>query len=116
MLHLEANFEMEHPALNLDDHPLLEAGWFCAEFEKPISELSSPDWLVELLSLEASAPVASGDETRKAVRDLLRHGGHKPAGRGKPASEFLHKAASNAGLGSINLPVDLCNAASLHSA
>jgi DNA/RNA-binding domain of Phe-tRNA-synthetase-like protein len=46
---------------------------------------------------------------------MLRHGGHKPAGRGKPASEYLVRAAADGRLGSINMPVDLCNVVSLHS-
>ena len=49
------------------------------------------------------------------VRDLLRHGGFKPTGRSKPASEYLIKAADKGFLGPINLPVDACNVVSLHS-
>jgi DNA/RNA-binding domain of Phe-tRNA-synthetase-like protein len=49
------------------------------------------------------------------VRDLLRHGGYKPTGRGKPASEYLIRAATEGSLGSINLVVDACNVVSLHS-
>lgn len=56
------------------------------------------------------------DETlRAAIRDLLRAGGYKPTGRGKPASEYLVRAASEGALGSINAAVDVCNAVSLHS-
>ncbi|MEM9489004.1 MAG: phenylalanine--tRNA ligase beta subunit-related protein, partial [Myxococcota bacterium] len=43
------------------------------------------------------------------------HGGYKPTGRGKPASEYLVRAAGDGGLRSINLAVDACNAVSLHS-
>jgi len=46
---------------------------------------------------------------------MLRHGGYKPTGRGKPASEYLVRAASEGGLASINAAVDACNAVSLHS-
>jgi len=50
------------------------------------------------------------------VRKLLRHGGYKPSGRGKPAAEYLLGVAnSGEGPGAINLAVDLCNAVSLHS-
>jgi DNA/RNA-binding domain of Phe-tRNA-synthetase-like protein len=45
----------------------------------------------------------------------LRHGGFKPAGRSKPASEYLIKAASDNALSSISLAVDACNVVSLHS-
>jgi DNA/RNA-binding domain of Phe-tRNA-synthetase-like protein len=46
---------------------------------------------------------------------LLRHGGFRPTGRSKPASEYLLKAVNDARLSSINLAVDACNAVSLHS-
>jgi DNA/RNA-binding domain of Phe-tRNA-synthetase-like protein len=46
---------------------------------------------------------------------MLRHWGHKPAGRGKPASEYLVRAVDRGELGSINTAVDICNAVSLHS-
>jgi DNA/RNA-binding domain of Phe-tRNA-synthetase-like protein len=41
-------------------------------------------------------------------------GGYKPTGRGKPASEYLARAAADGALGSINAAVDACNAVSLH--
>ena len=63
----------------------------------------------------AGAPMQSDDRVREAVRALLRQGGFKPAGRSKPASEFLIKAVQENLLGSINLAVDVCNAVSLHS-
>ena len=44
-----------------------------------------------------------------------RHGGFKPTGRSKPASEYLLKAVEEGRLSSINLAVDICNAVSLHS-
>ena len=102
--------ELDHAA-----HPLLQLGLLEVEFPEPIGQTPSPSWLTAQLSASAEAPVASSDDVRKAVRDLLRHGGYKPAGRGKPASEFLVKAASADALSSINLPVDLCNVVSLHS-
>ena len=106
---------MDTPSLSIDDHPLLDAGRLWANFAAPLSDRPSPGWLVELLSAEAKTPLSATDEVRGAVRDLLRHGGYKPSGRGKPASEFLRKAAASGKLGSINLAVDLCNAVSLHS-
>ncbi len=53
--------------------------------------------------------------SRDAVRALLRQTGFKASGRSKPASEFLEKLLNEQKMGSINLPVDLCNAASLWS-
>ena len=64
---------------------------------------------------QAGAPVSRSEEIRGQVRDLLRHGGYKPTGRGKPASEYLVRAAGEGVLGSINLAVDACNVVSLHS-
>ncbi len=52
---------------------------------------------------------------RAAVRDLLRHGGYKPTGRGKPASEYLLRAVGDLALCSINAAVDACNVASMHA-
>lgn len=101
--------------LTADPHPVLDAAWLTAEFPAPLGSSPSPEWLVALLSLEAPSPLSAGDTERAAVRDLLRHGGHKPSGRGKPASEFLRRAAGEGKLSSINLAVDLCNVVSLHS-
>lgn len=98
-----------------DPHPLLDLRAFETELPAPLSDLPSPDWLRALLALDAQAPLASDDGVRAAVRDLLRHGGYKPTGRGKPASEYLIKAATEGGLNPINAAVDACNVASLHS-
>ena len=46
---------------------------------------------------------------------MLREKGYKPTGRGKPASEYLVRAAGEGKLASINLAVDACNVVSLHS-
>jgi DNA/RNA-binding domain of Phe-tRNA-synthetase-like protein len=96
-------------------HPLLRVGAFVTEFPAPLGESPSPQSLVSLLKLDAAAPFQSDDALRAAVRDLLRHGGYKPTGRGKPASEYLLRAAGDGTLGPINLAVDACNAVSLHS-
>lgn len=101
--------------LTIDPHPLLILRAFTTEFPAPIASLASP--FVPFLTLE-NPPVGlipSTDALRAAVRDLLRHGGFKPTGRSKPASEYLIKAAEGGFLGSINAAVDACNVASLHS-
>jgi len=102
-------------ALTVDPHPLLDLRAFATTFAVPLAELTSPPSLVALLSQGAAAPISSDDAVRGAVRDMLRHGGYKPTGRGKPASEYLIKAAAEGRLGSINAAVDACNAVSLHS-
>src|SRR5690606_23606300 len=61
------------------------------------------------------APLPRTEALRAAVRDMLRHGGYKPTGRGKPASEYLAQAAERGALSSINLAVDAGNLISLHS-
>ncbi|MBK7863555.1 MAG: hypothetical protein IPJ65_34115 [Archangiaceae bacterium] len=94
--------------LAFDPHPLLDAAAFTTTFSRPLSELQ-PMAKVE------SAPLASDDAVRGAVRDLLRHGGYKPTGRGKPASEYLIRAVAEGALASINPAVDACNVVSLHS-
>ena len=103
------------PSLSCDEHPLLKSGVFFTAFSEPLEELSTPDGLLGLLALDALSPFQRGDELRRAVRDMLRHGGYKPTGRGKPASEYLVREAQAGPLPSINLAVDACNAVSLHS-
>jgi len=106
--------------LQIDDHPLLDAAVFVTEFSEPIGQLETPSSVLESLRLEApELGVPTGldytDEVKAIVRDLLRHGGYKPTGRGKPASEYLRQAVEKQRLSAINLPVDVCNVVSLHS-
>ncbi len=96
-------------------HPLLDAGVFVTDFPRPLGEMETPVAVTDRLRLPAEAPLASDDAVRAAVRDLLRHGGFKPTGRSKPASEYLIRAVAEGALGAINLAVDACNAVSLHS-
>lgn len=101
----------------VEPHPLLSLGAFIATWPAPLGTVVSPDWLFAMLTSTQGPPALGGsDETvRGAVRKLLRHGGYKPSGRGKPASEYLLAAAAEGTLGSINVAVDLCNAVSLHA-
>jgi DNA/RNA-binding domain of Phe-tRNA-synthetase-like protein len=99
----------------LDPHALLRARAFTCSFPAPIGETPSPDWLTALLALEADTPVQRDEEARKSVRTLLRRGGYKPSGRGKPSSEYLVRAVGEGALDSINPAVDACNAVSLAS-
>lgn len=101
--------------VQVKEHPLLEAGAFVATFPRPLGELETPESMLGLFALDAPAPIERNEDVRTAVRKLLRHGGYKPTGRGKPASEYLVRAATDGNLGSINLAVDVCNAVSLHS-
>jgi DNA/RNA-binding domain of Phe-tRNA-synthetase-like protein len=101
--------------LTVTEHPLLELSALTATYPGPLEELPSPSWLVDLLALDAEVPMRRSEEVRADVRNLLRHGGYKPTGRGKPASEYLVRAAGDGVLSSINLAVDVCNVVSLHS-
>lgn len=101
--------------LTVEAHPLLDLRAFVTVFPDELGNLASSADLLDLLSLDAQAPFQSSDEIRAAVRDLLRHGGFKPTGRSKPASEYLIKAAEQGLLSPINVAVDACNVVSLHS-
>ena len=101
--------------LTVAPHPLLDLAAFVTTFPRPLGECPSPPELLAGLGLDHPAPLRSDDDVRAAIRDLLRHGGiFKPTGRSKPASEYLIKAATD-GMETINLAVDACNVASLHS-
>lgn len=101
--------------VRVDPHPLLRPAAFVTEFPRPLGELPPPAWLSSLFALEADTPVRREELARETVRKVLRHGGYKPTGRGKPSSEYLVRAVGEGALGSINLAVDACNAVSLAS-
>jgi DNA/RNA-binding domain of Phe-tRNA-synthetase-like protein len=101
--------------MEIQPHELLDAATFLTRFPAPLSELASPDWLQDLLRPGSEAPLAPDDQVKAAVRNLFRVAGYKPTGRGKPASEYLVRAASLEKLSTINPAVDVCNAVSYHS-
>lgn len=97
------------------EHPLLVIAPFLTRFPAPLGALTTPPEILDLLRLDADTPLSPDDSVRAAVRDLLRYGGHRPSGIGKPASEYLIRASEQGTLSSINLAVDICNVVSLHS-
>jgi DNA/RNA-binding domain of Phe-tRNA-synthetase-like protein len=107
----------------VESHPLLEISAFATRAARPIAHLQTPVITHALATRGASAPFASSDDIRAAVRALLRHGGFKPAGRSKPASEYLAAAFDEdrsprgfpRGFPRINALVDTCNVVSLHT-
>ena len=102
--------------LTIAPHPLLDLAAFTATFAQAMESLPERPEIASLLAPGATAPLAApNDAVRKLVRDLLRHGGFKPTGRNKPASEYLSKASEAGRLSSINPAVDIANAVSLHS-
>lgn len=72
------------------------------------------------LSETIRAAVAAGappelEARRGPVRDLLRFGRYKPTGRGKPACEYLARAASEGSFPAISTAVDALNLVSLQT-
>ncbi len=112
--------------LDYAPHPLLLPAAFITEFPVALGELASPPALLALHRVDeaesglsrAGQPVLDDEQRellRQDVRDVLRHGGHKPTGRGKPSAEYLVRARGEGKIPSINLAVDACNAVSVHS-
>ena len=97
------------------DIPGLAVGVVEATFPCPLGVIPTLGAVADALRLDAEAPLQREPAVRVAVRDLLRRDGYKPTGRGKPASEYLVKAAEGGFLGPINAAVDACNVVSLHS-
>ena len=73
--------------------------------------------LDEAVRRAIDAVVESPDdpESTRRVRDLLRFGRYKPTGRGKPASEYLVKAAQEGRFPRLHPLVDINNLVSLQS-
>lgn len=101
--------------LTVSPHPDLCLGAFALTLPGPLGDLEVPGWLRDLARDDAAAPVRRDEAVRQAMRDLLRHDGYKPTGRGKPAAEYLVRAAAEGPLPEINLVVDLINVVSLHA-
>jgi len=99
--------------IRIDAHPLLDLAAFVTTFPRPLGEFGNP--LPLPLLVGRPAPALGGELDPTVVRDLLRHGGFKPAGRSKPASEYVRAAVPEGRLGAINAAVDACNAASFFS-
>ncbi|MEM7676630.1 MAG: phenylalanine--tRNA ligase beta subunit-related protein [Myxococcota bacterium] len=66
-------------------------------------------------AIEEAKARTEEDTITQPVRNMLRFGRYKPTGRGKPASEYLLKAARNDKFPRINNLVDLNNLVSLRS-
>ncbi len=88
---------------------------FVARFVQPLVGTTTPRAISALTEPNTQAPFSPSDAVKLAARDLLRHGGFKPSGRSKPASEYLVGAAAEGRFPRINAGVDICNVVSLHS-
>ncbi len=102
------------PSLTVHSHPLLALRAFLTQFPEPLGTLQAAAYGA-LLSASAQAPFSPTEAVRAAIRDLLRHGGFKPTGRSKPASEYLVRSATAGQLKAINPAVDVGNVVALHS-
>jgi DNA/RNA-binding domain of Phe-tRNA-synthetase-like protein len=80
---------------------------------------AAPRYVTDLVSrVRAAGEVFLPPERKAAVRNMLRFGKYKPAGRSKPSSEYLLAAALEGdsppgGFPLVNGPVDANNAVSL---
>lgn len=68
-------------------------------------------WVARAVEGAQAAPVDS--DVVRAVRQMLKFGRYRASGRGKPAQEFLHKAASEGRFPRVFGAVDVLNAVSL---
>lgn len=98
-------------------HPTLRLGVVTASHVR--YQPSSGTLLSELADAEARVradPALFAEGVRTAVRDVLRVGGYKPTGRGKPASELLLSLALQGSLPRIGNLVEINNLVSLSCA
>jgi DNA/RNA-binding domain of Phe-tRNA-synthetase-like protein len=87
---------------------------------EPVSSGEAPAALAAALDAAIARrrgqPLGEADEvTRQRCREILRNGRYKPTGRGKPASEYLLRAALEGDFPRVNGPVDANNLVSLES-
>ena len=101
--------------LSIDVHPLLDSVLLHTIWPKPLGEIDTLADLDKWFSVGTESPLPPQDDVKLKVRNLLRHGGFKPSGRSKPASEYLIGAVEKGRMSSINPAVDCCNVASLYS-
>jgi len=112
----ETDYYRLESAASLDPSPVLAALVWAEGIDPPTPTTDLPEALEESLARAGSV----GDsfvsaEARERVRRMLRHGKYKPSGRGKPASEFLLRAALEGSFPLVNGPVDTNNLVSLES-
>ncbi|OHD77295.1 MAG: hypothetical protein A3J97_13690 [Spirochaetes bacterium RIFOXYC1_FULL_54_7] len=100
------------------DDPRLDPALVCLVVAEGCTVSASPSPLAEALAtlvVQRSGEDFPPAKIKDAVRDMLRSGGYKPAGRQKPASEYLAQAAREGRFPSINGPVDCNNILSLET-
>ena len=100
--------------IEIAPHPFLDVVCFVTRSDTAAGALEGSGTLEAALDPAGAHPVVT-DAVRTSIRALLRHGGYKPSGRGKPASEYLVGVFADGRFPRINPLVDVCNAVSLHS-
>jgi len=101
---------------SLDPCPVLPALIWAEGIVPPRPTQVAPGFVSDVLSeVAARGEEIIPQDVRKRVRDMLRFGKYQPSGRGRPASEFLLRAALEDGFPLVNGPVDVNNAISLAS-
>jgi DNA/RNA-binding domain of Phe-tRNA-synthetase-like protein len=96
--------------------PVVPALIWAEEIESPAPTETMPEILGDLLKrVQSMGEEFVPTEMRQRVRKMLRYGKYKPSGRGKPASEFLLRAALDGSFPMVNGPVDVNNIVSLES-
>jgi hypothetical protein len=100
----------------LSPSPVLPALIWAEGITPPEPTMASPNFLTELLrDVKAQGESFLSADLRQRVRRMLRYGKYRPSGRGKPASEFLLRAALTGDFPLVSPPVDVNNAISLES-
>jgi len=91
--------------------PVIPALIWAEGIEPPLSTQSAPDFLARVIrEAQSVGEEYVPAEVRKRVRRMLRYGKYHASGRGKPASEFLLRAALSDQFPLVNGPVDVNNA------
>ena len=100
----------------LHPFPVLPALIWGEGIAPPEPTTAAPNFITELLKdVKAQGESFIPAELHQRVRRMLRYGNYRPSGRGKPASEFLLRAALAGDFPLVNPPVDVNNAVSLES-
>jgi DNA/RNA-binding domain of Phe-tRNA-synthetase-like protein len=101
------------PVVNLLEDRI-RIGFVRAQGIRIVPDFAFPDnRLKQLLERRKQPLTETEDNFRKACRDMMRIGTYKPTGRGKPASEYLLRAASEGAFPRINTAADINNYLSL---
>jgi len=101
---------------SLTPSPVLPALIYAEGIAPPEQTKDAPSFLAEAITrARATGEGFIPAEIRTRVRRMLKHGKYRASGRGRPASEFLLRAALTGEFPLINGPVDVNNAISLIS-